>query len=129
MTTTIRTTQLSAHVGQPVRLRGWVHALRLLGGINFLVLRDGWGTVQAVTQDAADFAPLTDANLAPETVIELTGTVVAAPQAPGGIELHSPVLTVITPVDEALPVNKQSGGRIWIQYLSLIHISEPTRPY
>ena len=104
MTTTIRTTQLSAHVGQPVRLRGWVHALRLLGGINFLVLRDGWGTVQAVTQDAADFAPLTDANLAPETVIELTGTVVAAPQAPGGIELHSPVLTVITPVDEALPV-------------------------
>ncbi len=104
MTTTIRTTQLSTHIGQPVRLRGWVQTLRLLGGINFLVLRDGWGTVQAVTQDAADFAPLTDANLAPETVIELTGTVVATPQAPGGIELHNPVIAVITPVDEALPV-------------------------
>ncbi len=104
MTITIRTTQLSTHIGQPVRLRGWVQTLRLLGGINFLVLRDGWGTVQAVTQDAADFAPLTDANLAPETVIELVGAVVATPQAPGGIELHDPVVTLITPVDEALPV-------------------------
>ena len=104
MTTTIRTTQLFTHIGQTVHLRGWVQTLRLLGGINFLVLRDGWGTVQTVTQDAADFAPITDANLAPETVIELTGTVVAMPQAPGGIELHNPVITLITPVDEALPV-------------------------
>ena len=104
MISSIRTTQLHEHVDQTVRLHGWVHTLRILGGINFLILRDGWGTVQAVTQDAADFAPLTAANLAPETVIALTGTVVATPQAPGGIELHNPQVTVITPVDEPLPV-------------------------
>ena len=101
---TIRTIEIGQYVGERVRLRGWVHNLRLLGGVNFLVLRDGWGTAQAVTQDEAALAPLTEAGLGQETVIVLTGRVVAEPQAPGGVELHDLAIEVITPVAEPLPV-------------------------
>ena len=47
----VRTTEIPAHLGQRVRVQGWMQTLRLLGGINFVIVRDGWGTVQAVTED------------------------------------------------------------------------------
>ena len=102
--TPVRTVEITEYVGEKVRLQGWLHNLRLLGGVNFLVLRDGWGTVQAVTEDEQDFAPLTDAGLQPESVIALEGVVVESTQAPDGVELHQPQVTVITPVSEPLPV-------------------------
>ncbi len=100
----IRSTEANAHVGQKVRLQGWLHTLRRLGGVNFIVLRDGWGTIQAVTENESALRPLLEQELSTESVIALEGTVAHEPQAPGGIELHDPVITVITPVREALPV-------------------------
>lgn len=100
----VRTIEAKGHVGQRVCLQGWVHTLRLLGGVNFLVLRDGWGMIQAVTEDAQDFVALTAAELQSETVIALEGLVVESAQAPGGIELQAPKVEVITAVAEALPV-------------------------
>ncbi len=100
----IRTTEVSAHVGEIVQLQGWLHNLRRLGGVSFLVLRDGWGTVQAVTEQEAALLPLVENELNTETVITLEGLVASVPQAPGGIELHQPRITVITPVREPLPV-------------------------
>jgi nondiscriminating aspartyl-tRNA synthetase len=102
----IRTTELAAHAGQRVTLRGWLHQARALGGVNFILLRDGYGIAQAVTEEAERMAPLQ--GLQPETVIEVEGTVVAEAQARGGFELHDPVVRVITPVTEPLPfpINK-----------------------
>jgi nondiscriminating aspartyl-tRNA synthetase len=104
LATRTRTTEISAYVGETVRLQGWLHNLRRLGGVNFLILRDGWGTVQAVTQHEADLAPLQAGELSTESVIALEGRVVAEPQAPGGFELHEPHIEVITPVSEPPPV-------------------------
>jgi len=103
----IRTVETGAYVGERVRLHGWLHNLRRLGGVNFVVLRDGWGTIQAVTENEADLEPI--AGLGLETVIALEGEVVKTPQAPGGIELHQPRLHVITPVTETppIPLNKR----------------------
>ena len=53
----IRTVEARDHVGEVVRLHGWLHAVRRLGGVTFVVLRDGWGTIQAVTEDEQDLAP------------------------------------------------------------------------
>jgi nondiscriminating aspartyl-tRNA synthetase len=100
----IRTTEIALHESAFVRLQGWVQTIRQLGGINFIVLRDGWGTAQAVTEDETDLTPLSVGNLQPETVIALVGKVVASSQAPGGYELHHPRIEVITPVREPLPV-------------------------
>ncbi len=102
---TIRTVEASRHIGETVRLMGWLHNVRRLGGVTFVVLRDGWGTLQAVTESEADLAPI--AALSLESVIALTGTVVATPQAPGGVELHQPQIEVITPVTEPAPVPLQ----------------------
>ena len=97
----VRTTQASQHAGEPVRLTGWLHRLRRLGGINFLLLRDGYGIFQAVIDDADELARLRE--IQPESVIEVQGLVVAEEQAPGGHELHHCRVQVITPVTETLP--------------------------
>lgn len=98
------TTEIAYHIGQRVRVQGWLHTWRKLGGVSFLVLRDGWGTVQAVSEDAAALEPLSAAQAGPESVLMLEGLVVAEAQAPGGVELRELAITVITPVSEALPL-------------------------
>ncbi|HEU5440294.1 MAG TPA: aspartate--tRNA(Asn) ligase [Ktedonobacterales bacterium] len=107
----IRTTEVAAHAGERVRVVGWLHAVRRLGGITFVVLRDGWGTVQVVAEDEAALAPLRAAGVSPlgtgagvESVIAIEGIVAEAPQAPAGVELREPRIEVITPVREAPPV-------------------------
>ena len=97
----IYTTQVGEHVGQRVRLAGWLHTLRRLGGINFLVLRDVRGMIQVVVDTDEALAVLD--GLLPETVLAVEGTVVAEPQAPGGIELHGPAFEILSPVRDALP--------------------------
>ncbi len=98
------THELPHKIGQRVQLQGWVHALRKLGGVSFLILRDGWGTAQIIIETEAQLAPLADGNLMPESVIIVEGEVRATLQAPGGIELGNPTISVLTPVVEPLPV-------------------------
>jgi len=91
---------LQQHVGQRVTIAGWIHAIRRLGDVNFVVVRDRSGTAQAVLTPA-EFAPL-DA-IQPETVVRIEGDVVAEPKAPGGAELHRVAIEIVTPVTESLP--------------------------
>lgn len=99
----IRTTQVPNHIGETVTLRGWVHAIRRVGKLAFLVLRDGWGTVQAVGK-ATSVEPLEQQRAGPETVVSIRGRVVANTAAPGGFELVEPCYEVLVPVEEGLPV-------------------------
>jgi nondiscriminating aspartyl-tRNA synthetase len=103
----IWTTEANRYVGQRVRMAGWLHRLRRLGAINFLLLRDGYGLFQAIVDDERQLAPLH--GLHPESVIEIQGRVTAEPQAPGGLELHDCRIDVITPVTDTLPfeINKK----------------------
>ncbi|MCL6614067.1 MAG: aspartate--tRNA(Asn) ligase, partial [Firmicutes bacterium] len=100
----IRTTEIRAYLGRTVLVAGWLHAVRKMGGISFIVVRDGWGMVQAVAEDETALAPLAEAGAGVESIITVEGEVVAAPQAPGGHELHHPRIAVINPVTEPLPV-------------------------
>ncbi len=103
---TIHTTELDQHISKRVAIHGWLYQLRALGKINFVLVRDGFGIAQAMTQDADALAPLRD--LQNESVIEIQGTVTAEPQAPNGVELRDLVIRAITPVNETLvfPINK-----------------------
>ena len=102
----IRTTQIGEHIDERVTLVGWLHQLRALGKINFVLVRDGYGIAQAVTQDADVLDALR--NLQNETVLQVEGAVVAEPQAPGGVELRDISVRVLTPVTDTLPfpINK-----------------------
>lgn len=97
----IRTIQLGEYVGQRVVLHGWLHNLRTLGKITFILVRDGYGIAQAVTQDENVRVTLRGARN--ESVIEVEGIVVAEAQAPGGFELRDLALRVLTPVTAPLP--------------------------
>lgn len=87
-------------LGQRVCIKGWLHALRKMGDVNFLIVRDRTGIVQAVTSQE-DLAPLD--GLQTESVITVEGTVVEASGAPGGYELYDNQITVITPVSTPPP--------------------------
>src|SRR5258708_32845353 len=76
-----------------------------MGGISFLIIRDGWGMIQAVAETEAELAPLFAGQAGLESVLAVEGLAVTMPQAPGGIELHNLQIEVITPVTEELPVS------------------------
>jgi nondiscriminating aspartyl-tRNA synthetase len=92
--------EIKEHIGQRVKLQGWLHNLRRLGQVNFLLLRDSTGLAQAVLSKE-DLAPLE--NLQMETVLEVCGVVSETPAAPSGVELHDVEVNVITPVADVLP--------------------------
>ena len=83
----ILTSELAAHAGERVVLRGWLHRKRELARVSFLVLRDRAGLAQIVMAEPPD--------LLPETVLEVEGIVVAKEQAPGGVEVHEPEFRVL----------------------------------
>lgn len=100
----IYTVEVSKHVGERVRIAGWLHSLRRLGGVNFLIIRDAWGLSQVVTETEAELGPLQDGQLGVESIVAVEGVVISEAQAPGGVELHQPRIEVITPVTGVLPV-------------------------
>jgi nondiscriminating aspartyl-tRNA synthetase len=87
--------------GRPVRLQGWLHHQRRLASVTFLLLRDATGVAQVVVEDGAVRRQVAD--LLPETVLEVCGRTTAAAQAPGGVEVHDPVVTVLAEPVEAPP--------------------------
>jgi nondiscriminating aspartyl-tRNA synthetase len=92
----ILTSELAAHAGERVVLRGWLHRKRELARVSFLVLRDRAGLAQIVMAEPPD--------LLPETVLEVEGIVVAKEQAPGGVEVHEPEFRVLAGPVEPPPV-------------------------
>src|SRR5262245_4032045 len=96
------TGELRLHVGERVRLAGWLHHQRRLARLTFVLLRDRAGLAQVVVEDPAGIEEL--ARLLPETVLEVEATVAASAQAPGGIELRGPAFTVLSKPAEQPPI-------------------------
>ena len=116
------------HVGQRVRLGGWVHRRRDLGGILFIDLRDRAGLVQvAVGPGAPDEVRRVAAGLASETVIEVEGDVAARPAnmknpelATGDVEVHATRVAVLgTAVTPPIPVARGKGEELPAEELRL----------
>lgn len=82
----VLSTQIGSHVGEEVRLAGWLHRVRQLSQVSFLILRDRAGLVQVVLEDPQLVDQVAAMN--PETVLAVEGLVVAEAQAPGGFEVH-----------------------------------------
>jgi aspartyl-tRNA synthetase len=119
------------HVGTSVRLGGWVHRARDLGGLVFLDLRDRAGIVQVSFNPAETGAELSAraAALGAETVVLIEGEVVARPQnmrnpdmATGDIEVRATALRVVGPADTpAIPVARGKGEQLATEELRLRH--------
>lgn len=95
------TKDLASHVGQEITIKGWLHKKRLLGGLNFITLRDRTGLAQTlITGDELEKLR----GLQIGTVLTLTGTVVADERAPGGAELHEVKVIVEVSVTDEPPI-------------------------
>lgn len=100
MTRTL-TSELASNIGKIVTIQGWLHKKRLLGGLNFITLRDRRGLAQTLIVDD-ELEKLRGMQIG--TVLSLTGTVVADERAPGGAELHDVQVVVEVPVTEEPPI-------------------------
>lgn len=94
--------ELAGLIGETVTIQGWMHKKRLLGGLNFITLRDRSGLAQALIEDKDQVENLRGMQIG--TVFSLTGMVVADERAPGGAELHDVIVTVDVPVIDEPPI-------------------------
>ncbi|MGN7976425.1 aspartate--tRNA(Asn) ligase [Microbacterium sp. 22195] len=98
---TLATELGTAAPGTTVTLMGHVHRRRILSSVTFLVLRDRSGLAQVVLHRDAEHPAVVPPE---ETVVRVTGTVAANPQAPGGAEVVSPRIEVLGEPAETPPV-------------------------
>jgi nondiscriminating aspartyl-tRNA synthetase len=94
----ILSSELSNHLGEQVLIRGWLHTLRSLGKVNFLILRDRKGLSQVVIQDKVELVKI--ASLQPGTILSIKGKVVATNQAGFGVEMIEPEIVVEVSIHE-----------------------------
>ncbi|MFE3188586.1 aspartate--tRNA(Asn) ligase [Nocardia sp. NPDC059240] len=71
-----------------VTLEGWIHRRRQLATVVFVVLRDRSGFAQVVVTEPAVREQIV--GLPEETVVRVTGRLVADAKAPGGVEVVEP---------------------------------------
>ncbi|MEO0068942.1 MAG: aspartate--tRNA(Asn) ligase [candidate division WOR-3 bacterium] len=99
---------LPQHIGERVRLLGWVHHIRKLGKICFVLLRDRSGITQAVTGEPERF------NLDQvqrESIVEVIGRVKPEPQARQGCELELEQIKVLIAPVAPLPFEVNRSKR------------------
>ncbi|MBA3259268.1 MAG: asparagine--tRNA ligase [Gemmatimonadales bacterium] len=111
----VQISELRAHVGDTVTLRGWVVTTRSSGKIAFAVVRDGSGYVQGVLSKNEVPEATWDAfgSLTQETSVTLTGAVREEPRSPGGVELAVTELEVVGPSVD-YPISPKEHGTTYL---------------
>jgi aspartyl-tRNA synthetase len=121
----------ASHAGAKVKLGGWVHRTRNLGGIVFLDLRDRAGIVQVSFDPRWAAADVIDraGKLGLETVILIDGEVAARPaemrnaeMETGEIEVRARDFQIVGPAETpAIPVARGKGEKLPAEELRLKH--------
>jgi asparaginyl-tRNA synthetase len=99
------------HAGQEVTIRGWLRHRRSSGKIQFLMVRDGTGDLQAVLSKAAvgEEAFAEAGKLTQESSLMLTGTLRQDTRAQGGYELDVTGLETLQ-IADAFPIQPKEHG-------------------
>ena len=90
-----------------VLVKGWVHDLRDLGKIRFLLLRDVTGIIQVTGHKDKTNKKIFELmkKINRESVVSIEGKAVKSKQAPGGIEIIPENIEVIAEAEHPLPVD------------------------
>jgi len=108
--------ETSKHVGEKVKVAGWVNVRRAHGKILFIDLRDRSGVLQVVfvpsNKEVYDLAE----QLRPEWVVEITGQIVKRPEKminpkieTGQVEMSAETLKILSKA-ETLPFSIEDSG-------------------
>jgi len=101
----IRIADASGHVGETVKIPGWLYNLRKSGKIVFPLLRDGTGLMQCVAVKSALPEPVfeTIKELTQESSVVFTGKIRTDARAAGGFEMDVEDVLVVQRVPESDP--------------------------
>ncbi|NLI62228.1 MAG: aspartate--tRNA(Asn) ligase [Methanosarcinaceae archaeon] len=93
--------------GKEITMAGWVHEVRDLGGICFVVLRDREGLAQiTLVKKRTEPAVLDIARHLPrESIVSIKGNVKVEPKAPGGYEIIPVKICVLNEAETPLPMD------------------------
>ena len=94
--------ELSGKIGETITVSGWIHKKRLMGGLNFITIRERTGLIQTLIENKEELEKLRGMQIG--TVVSFTGLVVADDRAPGGAELHDVTVVVDVPVIDDPPI-------------------------
>ncbi len=103
--------RLSEHVGDEVRLLGWVDTTRVHAKVGFVVVRDGTGLVQGVLvkSELSEEVWSVLEGVTQESTVALTGLVKEEPRAPGGFEIGVTAIEVLGAAEE-YPIQPKEHG-------------------
>ena len=94
----------------PASVRGWVHHKRNLGGVIFLLLRDGTGIMQVkISRDRLGerkFRAIAD--LPVESAVEISGETKKDVRSPGGFEIWARSFEIQSPSIQEFPIARKS---------------------
>ncbi len=103
---------VSGLVGQETSIVGFAHTIRAQSKIAFLLVRDVTGILQTVITIEQPEAFEIAKGLSTESVVRVTGLVKDAAQAPGGVEIETTAIEVLSVADAQLPIPiiEKKGG-------------------
>ncbi len=107
--------EVGAHDGAVVTLRGWLAGRRSSGKLLFLQVRDGTGTIQCTLfRPSVPPAVFEEAGHLPqESSLMVTGRVQADDRAPGGYEIQVEEVIVVGPSEE-YPITPKEHGTAFL---------------
>ena len=103
--------EVGQYEGQTVSIKGWVHNKTDKGKLQFLLVRDGTGIIQAVAfeDDVSPQTFQTTLNATQESSVIVSGTVKADRRAPGGYELALTDAEIVQ-LAEPYPITPKEHG-------------------
>ncbi len=118
---TVRIVDFGSHVGEEVRVEGWLHNKRSSGKLQFLIVRDGSAFAQAVMAKAAvpPEAWAAGEAMGQESSLRLTGKVKADSRAPGGYEVDVTGLSVVHATHDYPITPKEHGTAFLMEHRHL----------
>ncbi|RJS77554.1 asparagine--tRNA ligase [Candidatus Bathyarchaeota archaeon] len=110
-----------------VELKGWLVTKRSSGGVQFLVIRDGTGMIQATVhkEDVAEKIFSDVEKLTQESTIIIKGVVKEDKRAPGGYEVRVRDLQIVHLAEREYPIAKKSHGVDFLMNFRQLWIRSP----
>ena len=98
--------QLNNYINEKVQIKGWIHRIRKLKSVTFIILRDRTGLVQCVVNNKE----INDMDTKLESVVEIIGTVLESKNNLNSFEVSVDKFNIINSSVEELPIeiNKEN---------------------
>ena len=110
-----------------VEIKGWLVTKRSSGGVQFLAIRDGTGTIQStIHKDEVTAKVFQDTDkLTQESSVIIKGLVKEDKRAPGGYELRVKDLKLVHLAEQEYPIGKKEHGVDFLMDFRQLWIRSP----